>query len=567
MANNVRIPITASDKTGAAFKSVGRRMGSLTGKIAKMGTAFGIAGVGIGAALVKSSMNSIDTLGKVADKLGTTTEALGKLRYAGELTGVTTTTMDMALQRFQRRLGESANGTGVMRESLMELGLSAQDLIDLPLDQQMEKLAGAMAGAGTQQDRLRLAMTMFDSEGVALVNTLAEGAGGLQEMGKEAEQLGLLLSRADVAAVEAANDELEKSFMIFQNIFNQIAVDLAPIVGALATKFRQVSIDSGGFGEIGQKVLNAITSAVGFTIDAMNFLRRIVVGMNIAWAHFEVAGLAAFNVLLSPLSLLIEGINLTKAALGHPLKEIPWNTALFESVANLDKLKAEYDALANEPPAGNAIKTFFDEITVGAREAAKAIEETGVANKGVGKPLREITYLEKQQLKGKEQLAAFNKMSATEQTGHVIGEMNTLFAKNKAFNIANAIMQTYAGATKALSAYPPPINFAMAAATVAAGMANVASIKSQSYEGGGYTGRGARAGGTDGRGGFLATLHPNESILDHSKGGASGITVINNIDAKGADSGTEMRIRAAIAESSQATIAKIINLGRRGRLV
>ena len=76
MANNVRIPITATDKTAAAFKSVGRRMGSLTGKIAKMGAAFGVAGVGVGAALVKSSMNSIDQLGKMADKIGTSTEAL-----------------------------------------------------------------------------------------------------------------------------------------------------------------------------------------------------------------------------------------------------------------------------------------------------------------------------------------------------------------------------------------------------------------------------------------------------------------------------------------------------------
>jgi len=230
MANNVRIPITATDKTAAAFKSVGRRMGSLTGKIAKMGAAFGVAGVGVGAALVKSSMNSIDQLGKMADKIGTSTEALGKMRYAAELTGVSQQTLDMAMQRFTRRLAEASIGTGEARGALMELGLSANQMLKLPLDKQMEVLAGAMQGAGTQADRVRLSMKLFDSEGVALVNTLNEGAGGLQEMGKEAEALGILLSRADVKAVEQANDELQKSFLIFQNIFNQIAVDLAPWV-------------------------------------------------------------------------------------------------------------------------------------------------------------------------------------------------------------------------------------------------------------------------------------------------------------------------------------------------
>jgi len=408
-------------------------------------------------------------------------------------------------------------------------------------------------------------MKLFDSEGVALVNTLGEGAGGLQEMGKEAEALGILLSKAEVKAVEQANDELQKSFLIFQNIFNQIAVDLAPWVTALATRFRQVSIDAGGFGDIGQKVLNAITAAVTFTVDAMHLLQKMVLGMKIAWAHFEIAGLAAFNVLMSPISVLMEGINMVKKALGQPVDVIPWNVALFESVANLETLQAEYEALTNAPPAGNAIATFFEEIKLGAREAADAINHVTTSNANNGKGIKKLTFLERQKLKGEEEAAAFRKMSATEQTGHVIGEMSSLFKKNKAFNIANAVMQTYAGATKALSAYPPPIGFAMAAAVVASGMQQVAQIKSQSYEGGGFTGRGARAGGIDGKGGFLSVLHPNESITDHTKGGG-GITIVNNIDAKNADSFTEMRIRAAIEESSQATVAKIINLSRRGRL-
>ena len=39
-----------------------------------------------------------------------------------------------------------------------------------------------------------------------------------------------------------------------------------------------------------------------------------------------------------------------------------------------------------------------------------------------------------------------------------------------------------------------------------------------SYEGGGYTGAGARMGGLDGKGGFLTMLHPQETVLDHTRG-------------------------------------------------
>jgi hypothetical protein len=42
------------------------------------------------------------------------------------------------------------------------------------------------------------------------------------------------------------------------------------------------------------------------------------------------------------------------------------------------------------------------------------------------------------------------------------------------------------------------------------------------FEGGGYTGSGSRVGGVDGRGGFPAILHPNETVIDHTKPGGGG---------------------------------------------
>jgi len=45
-----------------------------------------------------------------------------------------------------------------------------------------------------------------------------------------------------------------------------------------------------------------------------------------------------------------------------------------------------------------------------------------------------------------------------------------------------------------------------------------------SFDGGGYTGGGSRSGGVDGKGGFLAVMHPQETVYDHTKGqaGAGG---------------------------------------------
>ncbi len=54
------------------------------------------------------------------------------------------------------------------------------------------------------------------------------------------------------------------------------------------------------------------------------------------------------------------------------------------------------------------------------------------------------------------------------------------------------------------------------------GATSTPSLSVPSFDGGGYTGSGARAGGMDGKGGQLALLHPNETVIDHTKsGGAS----------------------------------------------
>jgi len=63
------------------------------------------------------------------------------------------------------------------------------------------------------------------------------------------------------------------------------------------------------------------------------------------------------------------------------------------------------------------------------------------------------------------------------------------------------------------------------------------------FEGGGYTGSGARSGGMDGKGGFMAMLHPNETVIDHTKGQGGGVTVVQNINVT---TGVQQTVRAEI---------------------
>jgi len=59
-----------------------------------------------------------------------------------------------------------------------------------------------------------------------------------------------------------------------------------------------------------------------------------------------------------------------------------------------------------------------------------------------------------------------------------------------------------------------------------------------SFDGGGYTGSGSRTGGLDGKGGFAAILHPNETVVDHTRGQGMGGAVTNNINVQVATDGS-----------------------------
>lgn len=78
-----------------------------------------------------------------------------------------------------------------------------------------------------------------------------------------------------------------------------------------------------------------------------------------------------------------------------------------------------------------------------------------------------------------------------------------------------------------------------------------------SFAGGGDTGVGARSGGLDGRGGFAALLHPNETVIDRRSGGSGGGTTVINVAVDGATGNSEVMrmvqsgVSAGIAENNR----------------
>ena len=218
------IALKAGKSMGGAMLRVGKSVLSL--KTALVGLA-GVAGFGL---LIKASLKSMDTLGKVSSKLGIASGDLQRFRLASELAGIETTALDMGLQRFTRRAGEAAKGTGEAKDALAQMGirLTGFDGNIRSTRDMLGDVAEAFTKVKDPAERLRLAFKLFDSEGVAMVNILNKGRDGLENMLGKADELGIILDEKTVKSAERVNDQFLLMGKTFIGLRDKLTGALAP---------------------------------------------------------------------------------------------------------------------------------------------------------------------------------------------------------------------------------------------------------------------------------------------------------------------------------------------------
>lgn len=452
---DMKLEIRAFDKTKKAFRSVSTGLQKLGGALSSTKTLIaGVVGVGGFGALIGSSLRAGDTLAKTASKIGVTTEALSGLRYAAELTGVSSQTMDMALQRFTRRASEAALGTGEAVNALKELGLDAESLIKLPLDTQMGLVADAMQGLGTQSDRVRIAMKLFDSEGVALVNTLAGGSAALSDMTDEAEDLGITLSQVDAKAIEDANDAFARAKTAVMGVVQAMTVEFAPVIEDLSKRFTAFIKTQNESGNVGERVARAL-------FRVFDSVRQKFISLDTAIAKVQLR-----------------------------FAKMEWfvSSTLNQTFGNLINLYNQIIGLFN----GTQLRNPFASHIASTRQEIARLQG-------------ELAFLNQQSQ------VSFSNQMFTPQGEYI----------------------PYA--------------------------------QRSSYDGGGFTGRGARAGGMDGKGGFPAILHPNETVVDHTKGGGQGVVINQTINVTtGVQSTVRAEINNMLPQIKEASKQAVLNAKRRG---
>lgn len=413
------------DKAKRAVTSLVRKVPGLNAAFSKTGAIIGGLAAGGLVVWANRTAKAIDANAKLADRIGITTEALVGLQHAADQTGAGAGLLNNSLGAMTKRIGEAAQGFGSGKKALDALGMSAEELIGLPIEEQLARISERYKGLNTQQEKAAVAAGLFSRAGLALGNMLETGREGLVSYREEVDRLGLSYTRVDAAKVEAANDALDRAGKVIQGALQTAVIKLAPYIEAVADGFADWASEGEGVGVKVLRVLEWIIGAVAKLVDVWNILRGAVqtaggfiievqtkIYQGLVWMLDKI--LEAVDLLTLGLSGLDDELDSTIELLGHMSDEAAklkdQGAEILEkgwSGAASKEAKAFFDSIERKADeAGEKIAAAAEETRNGARAAAEQAQELEKVNEALEEEEDRLKRIEEDRAKELERLAA-----------------------------------------------------------------------------------------------------------------------------------------------------------------
>ncbi|TGY87358.1 hypothetical protein E5163_14920 [Marinicauda algicola] len=240
-----------------------------------------VAGASALAAFTQQSLAAAESIKDVADRVGFATERLQELRFAADQNGSSARTLDMALQRFSRRVAEAAQGSGELAGDLRRLNIPLRDANGQMRDSYdiLRDYADAIQNAESEQERLRLAFKAFDSEGAQLVALMAQGSEGIDHFSARAREAGLVLEDGIVRQGAEANATLRAMRQEFQTGLNRAILENVDGIETLVS----------AIGNLVRGMLTAIGAAHRLGVEIRDLLNLDTPGLEEQAAGFATA--------------------------------------------------------------------------------------------------------------------------------------------------------------------------------------------------------------------------------------------------------------------------------------
>jgi len=319
-------------KAGGSFSKL--KLGAIAVGVAVGGAAIALT------RMVKNQLNVIDASAKMADKLGISMEAMTGLEHIAGLTGTSAEQLGTAMQMLEVKLGQSEEGSGKAESALRQLGLRMKDVASLEPDKAFFKVAESLQAVEDRTQQAYLAQELFGRQGRELLGVIRSSGGSLADMSKEAERLGLTISRSAAAEVEKFNDNMFRLTQRSQGVQRQFTVSLMPALNDLGRALLSAS-ENGGFLE---KALDAITDAANSVIRGIT---AMIEDINILTGN--ASEVEKLNEQIRRTAIAINELNTIKGRAAGSISEFlggkNWSDEMARLLIQLDNLQTKKEQL------------------------------------------------------------------------------------------------------------------------------------------------------------------------------------------------------------------------------
>jgi hypothetical protein len=518
------------------------------------------------AKLTRETINVADEISKAAVKIGISTEELSRLRYAADLSGLSFEQLQKGLLILNRNMAGIGGESKKVAEAFARMGIETRNA-DGTLKsstQVLKEMADVFAQMPDGAEKSALAMAVLGKSGADMIPLLNGGAAELAKLTEEADRFGIVIDTETGRKAEEFNDNLSRLQGSFSALGTRLAAELLPHL----VDFTNWLIKNQG------EIVKAVGNFGNFVGGVARMASAVASG--VAWMEERFGRLArAISVIINPLSMVVNlatRLGGGSGGSGGPLGQTA-GAMVSMGMSAIQTSKAMRTLGMEGEGAG---KSLGGSVSRGARAASAAMKplrdevrdlvERLFPELGSRAKMAELALLdqaaaqgkitEQMRLQGRLRILGANDNPDVSRDLTSEGPLDGAKRVAASAGIINKSLEELQGKSK-VQTVAVADNFAQMSQRIVGSLQGLTnSIRSgdilgilggvldiftqlgssglfgqglasrinapRSFNGGGFTGMGARAGGLDGKGGFLAMLHPRESVLDHTKGQGMG---------------------------------------------
>lgn len=174
---------------------------------AKIGLAASAGGGAVLAPMTKFFTDAVSRGAKIdqlAKRFGLTTESVSELAYAFDKGGVSLGEFEGVLGGLSSRIIAAADANTDVIDGLASFRTNGRQLLAMPLDQALDRIADAFTHISKAQDQASQAEGIFGGAGLGMLEVLKKGSAGLAAWKKEAGERGAVLNQEDATRATVA---------------------------------------------------------------------------------------------------------------------------------------------------------------------------------------------------------------------------------------------------------------------------------------------------------------------------------------------------------------------------